>query len=153
MYMLEFSRYDCPGCDRKWFFDTIEEIATFIKDAYPKFPVAEWPQNCEFYPNGLWIYEIVGHKPVLKMLSMVDSWMEAYVEIPQMPVCFSTDFKTVAKLIYDLQGIIDTIEDGGEYQWPLDQITPRVDKEDLVKTVFNPTRVMSMGGPEWLECM
>ena len=150
MYLLEFSRYDCPGCDRKWFFDTIEEIETFIKDAYPKFPVAEWPQNCEFYPNGLWIYEIVGNKPVLRMLSMVDSWMEAD-DLMRMPECLSPEVETVAKLIYDLQGIIDIIEDGGEYEWPLDQITPRVDKEELAKTVFHPVRMVKMGGVEWLE--
>jgi hypothetical protein len=58
----------------------------------------------------------------------------------------------VAKLIYDLQGIVDAMEDG-EYQWPLDQIIPRVDKEDLVKTVFQPDRMVRMGGPEWLECV
>ena len=45
---------------------------------------------------------------------------------------------------------MDLFEDGGDYQWPIDQITPRVDKEDLVKTVFQPDR---MGGPEWLECV
>jgi hypothetical protein len=56
----------------------------------------------------------------------------------------------VAKLIYELQGIVDAMDDG-EYQWPLEQITPRVDKEDLVKTVFQPERVERMGGPEWLE--
>ena len=148
--MLEFSRYDCPGCDAKWFFDSIEDIETFIKDCYPKFPEAVWPQD-SFYPNGLSISEIVGRKPVLKMRSICDCCEAG--DLMSMPVWSSTEFKTVARLIYDLQGIIDTIEDGGEYQWPLDQITPRVDKEDLVKTVFNPTRVMSMGGPEWLECM
>jgi len=41
----------------------------------------------------------------------------------------------------------------GEYQWPLDQIIPRVDKEDLVKTVFQPDRMERMGGPDWLECV
>jgi hypothetical protein len=51
-----------------------------------------------------------------------------------------------------MQGIVDAMEDGG-YQWPLDKITPRVDKEELVKTVFNPNRMMRMGGPEWLECV
>jgi len=149
MYMLEFSRYDCPGCDAKWFFDSIEETETFIKDSYPKFPEAVWPQDCKFYPNGLDIYECIGRTQTLLMRSMVD----ANDFDCEMPVCFSTEVEPVAKLIYDLQGIIDIIEDGGEYQWPLDQITPRVDKEDLVKTVFNPTRVMSMGGPEWLECV
>jgi hypothetical protein len=49
-----------------------------------------------------------------------------------------------------MQGIVDAMEDG-EYQWPLEQITPRVDKEDLVKTVFQPERAERMGGPEWLE--
>ena len=36
--MIKFSRYDCPGCDKKWFFKTIKEIESFINDAYPKFP-------------------------------------------------------------------------------------------------------------------
>ena len=71
----------------------------------------------------------------------------------EMPECPWPKFKTVAKLIYDLQGIVDLIEDGGEYEWPLEQIIPRVDKEDLVKTVFNPIRVERLGGPEWLECV
>ena len=65
----------------------------------------------------------------------------------------SAGVETVAKLIYDLQGIVDLVEDGGYYQWPLEQITHRVDKEDLVKTVFQPDRMMRMGGPEWLECV
>ena len=147
--MLKFSRYDCPGCDKKWFFDTIEEIETFIKDAYPKFPEAAWARGHEFYPNGLWIYECVGRNPVLKMRSMVDTHDFEYA----MPECLSPVVETMAKLIYDLQGIVDLIEDGGEYQWPLDQITPRVDKEELVKTVFNPNRMMQMGGPEWMECV
>jgi hypothetical protein len=146
MYLLEFSRYDCPGCDRKWFFDTIEEIETFIKDAYPKFPVAEWPQNCEFYPNGLNIYR-TDRTPQLLMRSMVDN----YEDEGEMPECLSPEVETVATLIYDLQVIIDIIEDGGEYEWPLDQITPRVDKEELAKTVFHPDRMVKMGGVEWLE--
>jgi hypothetical protein len=149
MFMLKFSRYDCPGCDKKWFFDTVEQIETFIKDAYPKFPEAVWKRGNEFYPNGLSIYECVGRKPVLKMMSMVESHDFAY----EMSECLSPQVNTVAKLIYDLQGIVDTIEDGGEYEWPLDQITPRVDKEDLVKTVFQPDRAVRMGGPEWLECV
>ena len=33
------------------------------------------------------------------------------------------------------------------------QHPPRVDKEELVKTVFNPGRVVRMGGHEWLECV
>ena len=147
MFLLEFSRYDCPGCDRKWFFDTIEEIEAFIKEAYPKFPVAEWPSDCQFYPNGLNIYNCIGRTPILLMASMVDSHDFEY----KMPPCFSTKVETVAKLIYDLQGIINTLEEGGEYEWPLDQITPRVDKEDLVKTVFHPVRMVKMGG--WLECV
>jgi len=149
MYLLEFSRYDCPGCDRKWFFDSIEEIEAFIKDAYPKFPVAEYTRGNDFYPNGLWIYEIVGRDPVLKMRSMYDRYEED--DFMSMPVCFSPKVTTVAKLIYDLQVIIDHLEEGGAYQWPLDQIIPRVDKEDLVKTVFRPVRVVRMGGVEWLE--
>lgn len=157
MYMLQFSRYDCPGCDKKWFFETIEEIETFIKDAYPKFPEAVWPNDCEFYPNGLSIYNCVGRNPILKMRSMVDTHdVHARVislQLPWMPKCLSPEFETAAKLIYDLQEIIDLIEDGGHYQWPLDQITPLVDKEDLVKTVFHPYRMGRMGGLEWLECV
>jgi hypothetical protein len=146
MFMLKFSRYDCPGCDRKWFFETIEELEAFIKDVYPKFPETEWQHGREFYPNGLSIYECVGRNPVLKMRSMVDVHDFDY----EMPVCLSPEVENVGKLIYTLQGIIDAIDDG-EYQWPLDQITPRVDKEELVKTVFHPGRAERMGGPEWLE--
>ena len=148
MYMLQFSRYDCPGCDRKWFFETIGEIETFIKDAYPKFPDATWRHGNEFYPNGLSICECVGRYPVLKMWSMVDAHDFDY----EMPDYLSPEFETAAKLIYDLQGIVDAMEEG-EYQWPLDQITPRVDKEDLVTTVFQPDRMLRMGGPDWLECV
>jgi hypothetical protein len=143
MYMLKFSRYDCPGCDRKWFFETIKDLETFLKDVYPKFPETEWRHGHEFYPNGLSIYECV-----LKMRSMVETHDFAY----EMSESLSPQVNTVAKLIYDLQGIVDAMEDGG-YQWPLDKITPRVDKEELVKTVFNPNRMMRMGGPEWLECV
>jgi hypothetical protein len=71
----------------------------------------------------------------------------------EMPECLSPDLETVSNLIYNLQGIVDLIEDGGEYEWPLEQITPRVDKEDLVKTVFHPDRMVRMGGPDWLECV
>lgn len=149
MYMLKFSRYDCPGCDKKWFFETIEEIEFLIKDAYPKFPEAVWPIGSEFYPDGLSIYACTGRFPVLKMSSMVDTHDFKH----EMPKCLSPGFEIAAKLIYDLQGIINVIDDGGDYQWPLDQITPRVDKEDLVKTVFHPDRIMSMGGFEWLECV
>ena len=148
MFMLQFSRYDCTGCDKKWFFDTVGEIETFINEAYPKFPETEWRHGHEFYPNGLSIYECVGRNPVLKMMSMVESHDFAY----EMSECLSPQVNTVAKLIYELQGIVDAMEDGG-YQWPLDKITPRVDKEELVKTVFNPNRMMRMGGPEWLECV
>jgi hypothetical protein len=70
----------------------------------------------------------------------------------EMPMCLYPEFETAAKLIYRMQGIVDAMEDG-EHQWPLDQITPRVDKEDLVTTVFNPDRAMRMGGPEWLDCV
>ena len=146
--MLKFSRYDCPGCDRKWFFETIGEIETFIKDAYPKFPETEWEQDREFYPNGLSIYECIGRTPVLKMRSMVESHDFDY-EIPEF---LFSQFETVSKLIYELQGIVDAIQDG-EYKWPLDQVTPRVDKEELVQAVFKPDRMMRMGGPEWLECV
>jgi len=146
MYMLKFSRYDCPGCDKKWFFDTIEEIETFVKNAYPKFPEAVWPMNCGFYPNGLHIYDCVGRNPILKMKSMVDTNDFEH----EMPACFSPEVETVAKLIYELQGIVDLTEDG-EYQWPLQQITPRVDKEDLVTTVFQPDRMMRMGGQKWID--
>ena len=149
MYLLKFARYDCPGCDKKWFFETIGEIESFIKDAYPKFPEAEWRHGHEFYPNGLHVYECVGRNPVLKLNSMVEVHDFDY----EMPECLSPEFETIAKLIYDLQGIIDLLEDGGEYQWPLEQITPRVDKEDLVKTVFQPDRTVRMGGLEWLECV
>ena len=148
MYLLKFSRYDCPGCDKKWFFETIEEIEAFIRSAYPKFPVAEWNADQWFYPNGLSISECIGRNPVLKMKSMVAAHDFEY----EMPVCLSSQFETVARLIYDLQGIVDRIEDG-EYEWPLDQITPRADLEDLTKTVFHPTRIERMGGPEWLECV
>ena len=150
MFMLQFSRYDCPGCDKKWFFETIGEIETFIKDAYPKFPETEWKHGHEFYPNGLSIYECVGCNPVLKMMSMVEVHDFEY----KRPGFFNPNagLETVAKLIYDLQGIVDAMDDG-DYQWPLEQVTPRVDKEELVKTVFNPDRMMRMGGPEWLECV
>jgi hypothetical protein len=113
MYMLKFSRYDCPGCDKKWFFENIEKIEAFIKAAYPKFPVAEWPQDNGFYPNGLSIFECIGRNPNLKMRSMVETHDFDY----EMPECLSPEVETVAKLIYDLQGIVDLIEDG-EYQWP-----------------------------------
>jgi len=149
MYMLKFSRYDCPGCDKKWFFETIEEIETFIKDAYPKFPEAVWARGDEFFPNGLSIYACTGRNPVLKMQSMYDGQDSEY----EMPECRSPHLKTVAKLIYDLQGIVDLVDDGGDYQWPLEKITPRVDKEDLVKAVFHPDRMVRMGGFEWLECV
>lgn len=151
MYLLKFSRYDCPGCDKKWFFETIGEIETFIKDAYPKFPETEWKHGHEFYPNGLSIYECVGRNPIMKMMSMVEVHDFEY----KRPGFFNPNagLETVAKLIYDLQEIVDLLEDGGDYQWPLDQITPRVDKEDLVKTVFQSDRVMRMGGPEWLDCV
>ena len=146
--MLKFSRYDCPGCDKKWFFETMEDIEAFIKAAYPKFPEAEWRHGHEFYPNGLSIYECVGRNPVLKMKSMVDAHEFEY----EMPECLSTNVEFVSQLIYELQGIVDDMEDG-DYKWPLDKITPRVDKEELVKTVFHPDRMMRMGGPEWLECV
>ena len=149
MYMLKFSRYDCPGCDKKWFFETIEEIETFIKAAYPKFPEAVWTRGHEFYPDGLSIYACTGRFPVLKMQSMDDGQDSGY----EMPECLCPEVKAVAKLIYDLHVIVYLVEDGGEYQWPLDQITPRVDKEDLVKTVFHPDRMVRMGGFEWLECV
>jgi hypothetical protein len=114
MFMLKFSRYDCPGCDKKWFFDTVKQIETFIKDAYPKFPEAVWTRGSEFYPNGLSIYECVGRKPVLKMRSMVDAHDFEY-EMPEFN--HNAGVETVAKLIYDLQGIVNLIEDG-EYEWP-----------------------------------
>jgi hypothetical protein len=82
------------------------------------------------------------------MMSMVESHDFAY----EMSESLSPQVNTVAKLIYELQGIVDAMDDG-EYQWPLEQITPRVDKEDLVKTVFSPNRVAVMGGTEWLECV
>ena len=112
--MLKFSRYDCPGCDKKWLFDTVKDIETFIKDAYPKFPVAEWTQDRGFYPNGLSIRKCIGNNQDLILRSMVDAHDFEY----EMPECLSPEVETVAKLIYDLQGIIDTIEDGGEYEWP-----------------------------------
>lgn len=146
--MLKFSRYDCPGCDKKWFFETIDEIESFVKNAYPKFPEDEWSRGSEFYPNGMSIYECIGRHPVLKLKSMVDTNDFEY----EMPECLSPQFETVAKLIYDLQGIVDLMGDG-EYLWPIEQITPRVDKNDLISTVFHPNRVVRMGGPDWLECM
>jgi hypothetical protein len=149
MYLLQFSRYDCPGCDKLWCFDTIEEIETFVKDACPKFPETVWKPRHGFYPNGLSISEVTtGRKQVLRMKSMVDAHDFEY----KMPECYSPEVEPVAKLIYDSQGIVDAMEDG-EYQWPLEQITPRVDKEDLVKTVFHPDRMVRMGGPDWLECV
>jgi hypothetical protein len=66
-------------------------------------------------------------------------------------LCIETD--KVAKLIYDLQIIVDQLEDGGEYEWPIDQIVPRVDKEELAKTVFHPRRVEKMGGFEWVDAV
>jgi len=128
MYLLKFSRYDCPGCDRSWYFDTLTELESFVKDAYPKFPETEWRHGHEFYPNGLSIYEVIGQKAVLKMRSMVDSNDFEYEE----PMCLSTKVEFVAQLIYRMQGIVDAMDEG-EYEWPLEQITPRVDKEDLVK--------------------
>jgi hypothetical protein len=113
MYMLKFSRYDCPGCDKKWFFETMNEIEAFIKAAYPKFPKAEWPPGLGFYPDGLSISECIGRNPILKMRSMVDAHDFEY----EMPECLSPEVETVAKLIYDLQGIVNLIEDG-EYEWP-----------------------------------
>jgi hypothetical protein len=148
MYMLKFSRYDCPGCDRSWYFDTLTELESFVKDAYPKFPETEWRHGHEFYPNGLSIYEVIGQKAVLKMRSMVDSNDFEYEE----PMCLSTKVEFVAQLIYRMQGIVDAMDDG-EYQWPLDQITPRVDKESLVAAVFHPGRVEKLGGLGWLECV
>jgi hypothetical protein len=163
MYILDFSRYDCPGCDAQWFFDSIEDIEAFIQDAYPKFPVAEWPTDCQFYPNGLSIWEVIesedlgcevkvypgGKYEVLMMRSMIET--HDYDYHPPESLCAETD--KVAKLIYDLQGIIDKLEEGEEYVWPIEQIVPQVDKEDLVKTVFHPIRVENMGGPAWLECV
>jgi hypothetical protein len=145
MYKLAFSRYDCPGCDTWWYFESIEDIEKFILDAYPKFPVAEWPIDCTFYPNGLSIYKCVGNVHVMMMRSMVESLMGPEA------LCIETD--RVAKLIYDLQLIVDKIEEGQEYEWPIDQIVPRVDKEDLAKTVFHPRRVEKMGGFEWVDAV
>jgi len=73
------------------------------------------------------------------MRSMVESLMGPEV------LCIETD--KVAKLIYDLQVIIEKLEDDQEHEWPIDQIVPRVDKE-MAKTVFNPRRVEKMGGFE-----
>lgn len=157
-YTLEFSRYDCPGCDYKWYFESIEEIEKFILDSYPKFPVAEWPSDCKFYPNGLRIWKNVPgnddgkYHPVYDVL-MMRSMAELPSDYPSMPESLGEATDKVAKLIYDLQVIIDILEDGGEYEWPIEQIVPRVDKEDLVKTVFHPSRVMKMGGFEWIECV
>lgn len=148
MYLLQFSRYDCPGCHKTWCFDTIGEIETFVKDACPKFPETTWNPRHGFYPNGLSIYQIVGRKQVLKMRSMVDAHDFDY----EMPECLSPEVESVAKIIYESQGIVDAMDDfGDEYKWPLEYITPRVDKEDLVKAVFHPDRIARMGGPEWLE--
>lgn len=71
----------------------------------------------------------------------------------EMPECLVPEVETAAKLIYDLQGIVDLLEDGDEYKWPLDQITPRVDRADLVQTVFRPDRMVRMGGLEWLDSL
>jgi hypothetical protein len=160
MYTLTFSRYDCPGCDYSWYFDTIEEIEYFIKESYPKFPVAEWPLDCKFYPNGLSIWKNVPGDvvynglyrevyDVMVMESMVDA--HDFSCLPPKSLYAETD--KIAQLIYDLQIIVDKLEDGEEYEWPIDQIVPRVDKEELVKTVFHPSRVMKMGGFEWIECV
>jgi hypothetical protein len=149
MYLLQFSRYDCPGCNKMWCFSTIEELESFVRDACPKFPETTWKPRNGFYPNGLSISEVVGRKQVLRMRSMVD----AHDFEHEMPECFCAEVEPVAKLIYEAQGIVDIIDDEGEYRWPLDQIPPRVDKEDLVKTVFHPTRISRMGGTDWLECV
>jgi hypothetical protein len=149
MYKLVFSRYDCPGCDTWWYFESIENIENFILDSYPKFPVAEWPINCTFYPNGLSIYKCVGNVHVMMMRSMIDS--HDFETLMPEALCIETD--KVAKLIYDLQIIIDKLEDGQEYEWPIDQSVPRVDKEELVKTVFHPSRVEKMGGFEWVDAV
>jgi hypothetical protein len=122
MFMLKFSRYDCPGCDKKWFFDTIDEIEAFIKDAYPKSPV--WPANCEFYPNGLSIYECVGRTPVLQLKSMFDTSEFG----DEMPVALVPEVSTLAKLIYDLQVIVDEIQEGeddDEYDCQLQEDRPQ----------------------------
>jgi len=158
MYTLEFSRFDWFGCDLKWEFESIEEIEKFIKDSYPKFPVAEWPSDCKFYPNGLSIWKNVPGNDDGKYHEVYDvilmrSMAESPDDYPSMPDSLNEATDKVAKLIYDLQLIIDNLEEGGEYEWPIDQIVPRVDKEELVKAVFHPSRVMKMGGPEWLECV
>jgi len=148
MYLLKFSRYDCPGCDKLWYFSTIKELETFVWEDCPKFPDTEWRPRHGFYPNGLSIYEIVGRKQVLRMKSMVDVHDFDY----GMPECYSAEVEPLAKLIYDSQIIVDAMQDG-EHKWPLEQITSRVDKEDLAKTVFSPNRIARMGGLEWLECV
>ena len=113
MYLLHFSRYDCPGCDKMWWFTTMGDLESFIKAAYPKYPVAEWPPDRGFYPNGLSIRKCTGNNQDLILRSMVDVHDFEY----DMPECLSPEVETVAKLIYDLQGIVDLIEDG-EYAWP-----------------------------------
>lgn len=115
MYLLQFSRYDCPGCNKKWYFETIEELESFLKDACPKFPETVWEARHGFYPNGLSIFEIVRGKQVLKMRSMVEVHDFDY----EMPECLSPEVEAVAKFIYDSQGIVDMMDDmGGEYTWP-----------------------------------
>ena len=115
MYMLHFSRYDCPGCDKMWWFTTMGDLESFIKAAYPKYPVAEWNADQWFYPNGLSIRKCVGNNQDLVLRSMVDVHDFEY----GMPECLSPEVETVAKLIYDLQVIVDLIEDG-DYEWPLE---------------------------------
>jgi len=149
MYKLAFPRYDCPGCLTWWYFESIEDIEKFILDMYPKFPVADWPIDRTFYPNGLSIYKCVGNMHVMMMRSMIDSH-DFESAMPE-ALCIETD--KVAKLIYDLQVIIEKLEDGEEYEWPIDQIVPRVDKEELAKTVFHPSRVEKMGGFEWVDAV
>ena len=100
MYLLEFSRTDCPGCDGKWFFETIEEIETFINDEI----VENYTDPPKFYADGLWIYEIIGRNPTLLMRSMYDVMEDAEWTGDGwlMPECKSPKVETVAKLIYDL---------------------------------------------------
>lgn len=133
--VLEFSRYDFPDCETRWYFESIKEIEEFILKWYPVPPIPQWYGSDEFYPNGLRIYEIEEYKDVIplrgehdskiirirdpdpkkviRMHSMVDVYDFEY----GMPLYTSPEYANVAKLIYDLQIIVDQIEEG-VYEFP-----------------------------------
>jgi hypothetical protein len=97
----------------RWYFESIKEIEDFILKWYPVAPILDWFGSDEFYPNGLRIYEILDGKEIIRMHSMVDDHDFEY----GMPMFTSPEYANVAKLIYDLQIIIDQIEEG-VYEFP-----------------------------------